>query len=498
MADSGTYDDATLQRRYAMAQALMQHPAPIKHWAEGLGNIGESALGGYQLSKLDDERRAERAAGKAELFSALGIPAPDAAPMESQGGFQKIAALLSGGGAPAPAVAPQAASPAPMPAAAPPVAPQPAPVRMASLGPPPVADTPTRTPVEPIPDIIRTNPDGTIAGNITAPTIPAAGTKVAAALNPQANLTTAPPPPAPPAAPGGGILAGASPETKLQIAQLLTSRNPTAAALGSAILQQAIKPKDVSYQTTPDGTILKMDPTGKAAPTPVYQAATKPTFGVIGEEDGKKTYGFIDPVKGTATPLEPAKPGDQRPTVTGPDGKEIVIPKGVDVPTFRKEISKINADAAGGKMTEVQGNATQFANRMEAAESHIKKVEASALGTGGAAQQVAGKIPVVGSGFQSKEYQQYDQAKRQFVTAVLRKESGAAISASEFERYEKEFFPQPYDKPEVIAQKREARRVAVDAMKRVAGPSYKSPDLAAPADEGWQDLGGGVRIREKK
>jgi hypothetical protein len=32
---------------------------------------------------------------------------------------------------------------------------------------------PPRTPVEPIPGVVRTNPDGSIAGNITAPTIPA-------------------------------------------------------------------------------------------------------------------------------------------------------------------------------------------------------------------------------------------------------------------------------------------------------------------------------------
>ena len=50
-----------------------------------------------------------------------------------------------------------------------------------------------------------------------------------------------------------------------------------------------------------------------------------------------------------------------------------------------------------------------------------------------------------------------------------------------------------------IAQKAQERKVAVDAMKRVAGPSYKSPDLAKPPEgEGWTDMGGGIRISEKK
>lgn len=247
--DSGSYDEATLQRRYAMAQALMQHPQPIKHWAEGLGNIGESALGGYQLSKLDDERRAEKAASKAELFAALGLPAPAAAPTESQGGFQKIAALLSGGGSPAPAPVAPVAPPVAAAPVSPPVAPQPAPVRMASLGSPsaPVATDqamPPRTPVEPMGDIVRTNPDGTIAGNITAPTIPTpAAPKIAAALSPQANLTTGPvvQQSSLPASPTGGALGDIPQDKKIQIATMLTSRNPTVQAMGQTLLSNYTK-----------------------------------------------------------------------------------------------------------------------------------------------------------------------------------------------------------------------------------------------------------------
>ena len=118
MADSGTYDEATLARRYAMAQKLlMGDKPPIKHWAEGLGNMAEAALGGYQLSKLDNERKAEKEQGKADLYTTLGLPAPAAAPSAPEGGFQKLAALLQG--SPAPTTAPvapggdQASYPAP-------------------------------------------------------------------------------------------------------------------------------------------------------------------------------------------------------------------------------------------------------------------------------------------------------------------------------------------------------------------------------------------------
>ena len=54
--------------------------------------------------------------------------------------------------------------------------------------------------------------------------------------------------------------------------------------------------------------------------------------------------------------------------------------------------------------------------------------------------------------------------KMDFITAVLRKESGAAISPSEFSGQDKIFFPQPWDWPEVLLAKRNARNFRVKAM----------------------------------
>jgi len=167
--------------------------------------------------------------------------------------------------------------------------------------------------------------------------------------------------------------------------------------------------------------------------------------------------------------------------VTGPDGKPIAIPPGVDRQTFIKEVSRTNADAATGKMTEVQAKASQFATRMDSAEQAIQKggLTDQAKGAAGAAQKIAGDIPVVGSALQSSDYQKYDQAKSQFITALLRQESGAAIAKSEFDRYDKEMFPQPGDKPEVVQQKAQARKLAIEEMRRAAGPGYK---LHVPAE----------------
>ena len=52
----------------------------------------------------------------------------------------------------------------------------------------------------------------------------------------------------------------------------------------------------------------------------------------------------------------------------------------------------------------------------------------------------------------SPEQQQVAQARINFITALLRKESGAAIGASEFATAEKNYFPKPGDDAATIAQ----------------------------------------------
>lgn len=73
----------------------------------------------------------------------------------------------------------------------------------------------------------------------------------------------------------------------------------------------------------------------------------------------------------------------------------------------------------------------------------------------------------------STSRQVYEQAMRDWVTANLRQESGAAIPESELESEYKKFFPQIGDKPETIRQKAEARRITEDTMRKKAGKAMK-------------------------
>lgn len=77
IAPGETAESVALKRKLAIA--LMQQGSetgPVQHWAQGLARMGQSALGGYELHRADEEDKAERAKGNEMLIAALsGAPA---------------------------------------------------------------------------------------------------------------------------------------------------------------------------------------------------------------------------------------------------------------------------------------------------------------------------------------------------------------------------------------------------------------------------------------
>ena len=142
----------------------------------------------------------------------------------------------------------------------------------------------------------------------------------------------------------------------------------------------------------------------------------------------------------------------------------------------------------GGKpLTESQSNATAYGMRMASAESTLQELAK----TGNLRPAVISGAPLIGGvaaqslptwlGGNSDEQQQVKQAKTNFITAVLRKESGAVISDSEFDTEDKKYFPQVNDGPKTIKQKEDARQLAIKAIKIQAGPGAKN----IPTTSGW-------------
>lgn len=139
-----------------------------------------------------------------------------------------------------------------------------------------------------------------------------------------------------------------------------------------------------------------------------------------------------------------------------------------------------------GKPTEAESAAMGFGGNAQAADAIATRLEQQGISSANP-QAMLGNVPGVGNYLLSPELQQYNQAKTAFVTAVLRKESGAAIGKEEYVREEKKYFPVPGDTPAAIQQKAEARQRAIQMLGKQSGRPLPQ------SGQGGQQQGGGGR-----
>jgi hypothetical protein len=179
------------------------------------------------------------------------------------------------------------------------------------------------------------------------------------------------------------------------------------------------------------------------------------------------------------------------------DKARIAIDKqrlGLEGAKFSLEQQKFAQEANTPKLTETQSNATAFGMRAKESNQLLNKLEqAGTKDTGIVRNLVSGTLgltPFIGEkleqsssnvmnalpnylGGPNELQQSTDQARRNFVTAVLRKESGAVISPSEFAQEAQKYFPQPGDSDKVVKQKQDARELAIKALEVQAGPGAR-------------------------
>lgn len=123
-----------------------------------------------------------------------------------------------------------------------------------------------------------------------------------------------------------------------------------------------------------------------------------------------------------------------------------------------------------------QYSAAQFGKRVMQANSVFDDLTSKGYNRAAPSQGLADYLP---NTLKSNELQQQNQAERNFVNAVLRRESGAAISSSEFDSAEKQYFPRAGDSPETLAQKKQNREQALAGLQAEAGPAWeKTPTIA--------------------
>lgn len=364
MADSGTYDQATILRRQKIAEQMWADSTkfrPIRHWAEGLDQLGGAALGAFALNKTDKQASAARQSERDAILAALN---PGAQPtMQPE---------------PSPAMpssAPTAPSSVPAPMSAPVSSPDelsymprygtvdpskiPIPTpRPQGLGDPDyssnfgnivsVTDDTGRDITQQVTGrptkVASTDPTGPgLPAPPMAPATPPSGpSAVAAAMTPQAP-SAAPARPAGPVAspsPGPGPIPDAN---KRAIAALLQATPGSAAQqLGVTLAAQSLQPRNVTYQTLPDGTVIQMDPTGRLPPRPVYKADAKPQFvpNVSPNQYGVPQPGFVDPLKMQAFDI------NGRPMASNPTSP--TVNPDVTGEEFLKTVPKAQADQIKG------------------------------------------------------------------------------------------------------------------------------------------------------
>ena len=187
----------------------------------------------------------------------------------------------------------------------------------------------------------------------------------------------------------------------------------------------------------------------------------------------------------------PTSPVMRPPALTAPSAAapNAAIPSAAS-PTSVSGGVRFGPKSTAENLTEYQGKSTAFAIRAKQAHDILNVVGESGKVQPGLIKRIAEATPLIGEGLgtslnftQSDAQQQIEQAQRNFVNAVLRQESGAAINESEFNNAKKQYFPQPGDSAAVIEQKRLNREAAIQGFEVSAGPGAKktTPPSAGPA-----------------
>lgn len=157
-------------------------------------------------------------------------------------------------------------------------------------------------------------------------------------------------------------------------------------------------------------------------------------------------------------------------------------PKPKEVDPLIAELRKANLQNIIDKRDEVKPQEAMtagFATRAKTSDRQLEELlknykpqESNLVNTKDA---IVNGLPNIVSGpLKSDSRIEFDQIKNNFISAVLRKESGAAINDAEYTREEKKYFPQSGDSDEVLNQKSIARKQAIASLETGAGAKAMS------------------------
>ena len=152
----------------------------------------------------------------------------------------------------------------------------------------------------------------------------------------------------------------------------------------------------------------------------------------------------------------------------------------LDIAKKRMENSAMQSNGGAKPLTESQGKAAGFGVRANDSDAIIREIGGNGEVQPGLIKRSAEAVPFMGDALgtlanwtQSEPQQKVEQAQRNFINAVLRRESGAVISPEEFDNARKQYFPQPGDEQGTIAQKQSNRQAVIAALKTEGAHGYE-------------------------
>jgi hypothetical protein len=195
--------------------------------------------------------------------------------------------------------------------------------------------------------------------------------------------------------------------------------------------------------------------------------------GIMGQAPNGQTAPI--PIPGVAAPAPAAAPAPSAaPGTPAPAGAPQAAP------ATRAGVIPLTS-AKPETMTESQAKAYGFSQRMATANSLLDDL--AIQGTSKRGRFLEGLPGGLGNLAQTPEFQRFEQAKRNFMNAQLRDESGAVIGPSEFMSADLQYFPQPGQEmnKQLHAQMAENRRQVVEAMMVKAGVLKRGERYEPPA-----------------
>lgn len=131
-------------------------------------------------------------------------------------------------------------------------------------------------------------------------------------------------------------------------------------------------------------------------------------------------------------------------------------------------------------LTADQGNTMQFASRMASAENDLSNAVKSYDPSG----RLSG-LGFVPDRLKSDDRRTYESARDFFISAALRKESGAAIGKDEYVNAYKQYMPAPGDSVEELQRKSQRRQLMIKTMAATLPAQYQAAQQqqAVPAQQ---------------